>query len=318
VSSGSSQRGPTRQVIATLLRWADADIRDARRLDEADSPGNAALLARNAATRLVEAAVASEHGYIATPDAQSIDDRNPLKRVLLRLDLLPHDPLRLQQNGRPAAAVSTASLQRSLRDLAEALDRLLAHFGVDRAGSGAAKTDQPLLPPPPPPRRQPKPRPGAAAPREKPPAEPEREPATNAEIVKFPMPPGANRKRTSVTRRSSSLTSGVFWSLVDRWRIGDLDALKLIGHSGGLTAKGTRPRFKLTEGEAGVVAAMQALDAALEQIGLDPARWLSTPLGPAPFGGGAPLDIIRKHRLQGVRVVGRYVTQMGLRISLTE
>jgi hypothetical protein len=85
--------------------------------------------------------------------------------------------------------------------------------------------------------------------------------------------------------------------LVDHWQLPDLDALQLIGH-GGLTQKGTRPRFKLSDDEAAVVAAMRALDATLAQLSLDPATWLTTPLRPEPFRGAAPLDVIRKGRLQ--------------------
>jgi hypothetical protein len=116
----------------------------------------------------------------------------------------------------------------------------------------------------------------------------------------------------------AGLSSGTFWSLVDHWQLPDLDALQLIGHGGGLTQKGTRPRFKLSDSEAEVVAAMRSLDATLAQLSLDPATWLSTPLRPAPFRGAAPLDVIRKGRLQGLRDVSRYLTQMSLRLSLQQ
>jgi hypothetical protein len=106
--------------------------------------------------------------------------------------------------------------------------------------------------------------------------------------------------------------------MVDHWQLPDLEALQLIGHAGGLTQKGTRPRFKLSDSEAEIVAAMRALDATLAQLGLDPAQWLSTPLRPEPFRGATPLDIIRKGRLQGLRDVRRYLTQMSLRLSLQQ
>lgn len=98
----------------------------------------------------------------------------------------------------------------------------------------------------------------------------------------------------------------------------DLNALQLIGHGGGLTQKGTRPRFKLSDTEAEIVAAMRSLDASLAQLGLDPAQWLLTSLRPAPFRGATPLDLIRKGRLQGLRDVSRYLTQMSLRLSLKQ
>jgi hypothetical protein len=116
----------------------------------------------------------------------------------------------------------------------------------------------------------------------------------------------------------AGLSSGTFWSLVDHWQLPDLEALQLIGHAGGLTQKGARPRFKLSDREAEVVAAMRALDAALAQLGLDPAQWLSTPLRADPFRGAAPRDVIRKGRLQGLRDVRRYLTQMSLRLSLQQ
>jgi len=40
-------------------------------------------------------------------------------------------------------------------------------------------------------------------------------------------------------------TSTVFWALMDRWKLSDVEALNLIGHPGGLTKKGTRPRALL-------------------------------------------------------------------------
>jgi hypothetical protein len=116
----------------------------------------------------------------------------------------------------------------------------------------------------------------------------------------------------------AGLSSGTFWSLVDHWQLPDLEALQLIGHVGGLTQKGTRPRFKLSDSEAEVVAAMRALDATLAQLRLDPATWLSKPLRPEPFRGAAPREVIRKGRLQGLCDVGRYLTQMSLRLSLKQ
>ncbi|MFC7556436.1 hypothetical protein ACFQU7_35685 [Pseudoroseomonas wenyumeiae] len=123
--------------------------------------------------------------------------------------------------------------------------------------------------------------------------------------------PAAHAPRTG-------LSSGTFWSLVDHWKLPDLAALQLIGHAGGLTRKGTRPRFKLSDSETEVVAAMRALDATLAQLGLDPAQWLSTPLRPQPFRGAAPRDVIRKGRLQGLRDVSRHLMQMSLRLSLQQ
>jgi hypothetical protein len=98
----------------------------------------------------------------------------------------------------------------------------------------------------------------------------------------------------------------------------DLDALHLIGHGGGLTKAGTRPRFKLSEGEAEIAAAMRSLDATLAQLGLDPAEWLAAPLRPEPFRGTSPLAVIQQGQLQGLREVSRFLTQMSLRLSLKQ
>jgi hypothetical protein len=98
----------------------------------------------------------------------------------------------------------------------------------------------------------------------------------------------------------------------------DLDALQLIGHGGGLTRTGTRLRFKLSVGEAEIVAAMRSLDTTLAQLGLDPAEWLAKPLRPEPFRGATPLAVIQQGQLQGLRQISRYLTQMSLRLSLQQ
>jgi hypothetical protein len=119
-------------------------------------------------------------------------------------------------------------------------------------------------------------------------------------------------------RNHATLSSAVFWSLVDRWKLSDLDALQMIGHEGGLTKKGTRPRFKLSSSESEIVSAMRSLDATLEQLRLDPAQWLLAPLRPDPFRSASPLEVIRRGRLQAFRDLGRYLTQMSLRLSLKQ
>ena len=327
----AAKRTPVRQAIASLVRLAHDDARDARTLAEAGGTRNAASLLQSAISRLIEAVVASEQGYAGAPEIRRIDNRNPLKPSLVQLDAFLETPSALQRDGRLAEPPAAATVLEPLGLFTATLARFVQHVGVDLDDSGPAETAEPLRPvveaPPPPapaptPRRaeparrpassgrssQRKPRSRAAAASLKPaassPPQPKAAPAAAPE-------PAAHAPRTG-------LSSGTFWSLVDHWQLPDLDALELIGHAGGLTQKGTRPRFKLSDSEAEVVSAMRALDGTLTQLGLDPATWLSVPLRPDPFRGAAPRDVIRKGRLQGLRDVSRYLTQMSLRLSLQQ
>lgn len=112
---------------------------------------------------------------------------------------------------------------------------------------------------------------------------------------------------------ASSFPSAAFWTLMDRWRIDDLQALALIGHEGGLTKKGTRPRFRLQDEEAVRYASLRALDTALETLDLQPHDWLSTPRVEAPFGGGTPLALLQKG---GARELLHALNRQGLQAAL--
>jgi hypothetical protein len=328
----AADRTAVRQTIASLLRLAHDDARDAHTLAEAGGTRNAASLLHSAISRLIEAVVASEQGYAGPPEIRRIDNRNPLKPRLLQLDAFLETPSTLQKDGRLAASPSATPLLEPLRVFTETLERFVQHCGVDLDGSGPANTADPLRPvvvAPPSPTPAPKPRRAEPAQRKaaadsrpspsktrsrvaaastQPAASPSRQPAA--------APAAASKAAAHAPR--TGLSSGTFWSLVDHWQLPDLEALELIGHAGGLTQKGTRPRFKLSDSEAEVVAAMRALDATLSQLGLDPTTWLSAPLRPDPFRGAAPRDIIRKGRLQGLRDVSRYLIQMSLRLSLQQ
>ncbi|WP_147425981.1 hypothetical protein [Teichococcus wenyumeiae] len=302
----AGKRVSVRQMIASLLRLAHADAQDARRLAQAGGTRNAARLLRDAATRLIEAVVASEQGYAGPPETSRIDARNPLKASLLRLDALPQDLPALRRDGRLAALPPAASVLEPLGDLSATLDRLAQHFGVDLDGSAPAATADPLRPevqaPPPPP---------------KPPETPGREPA-QARRPPAKLSPSPEEKHDHRPRSRAGLSSGSFWSLADRWGLAAPDALALIGSDRGLSKSGARPRFKLTDSQAEILAAMRSLDAALGQLGLDPGPWLSAPLRPEPFRGARPLEVIRKRRLQGLRDVSRHLMQMSLRLSLQQ
>ncbi len=117
-------------------------------------------------------------------------------------------------------------------------------------------------------------------------------------------------------RPASSVPSAAFWTLMDRWRIGDADALALIGHPGGLTRKGTRPRFRLQGEEAVRFGALRALDLALETLGLAPADWLATGRPDAPLQGDTPLALLTRDGAQGARQLIRMLNRQGLKTAL--
>ncbi len=111
---------------------------------------------------------------------------------------------------------------------------------------------------------------------------------------------------------ANSVPSAAFWALMDRWRVGDLDALDLLGHGGGLTRKGTRPRFRLQGEEAACHAALRQLDTAFEALRLDPGDWLSAPRQEAPFNGDTALAMLRRDREAGARRLLRLLNRQGL------
>jgi hypothetical protein len=333
MTAPAATRTAVRQAIASLLRLAHDDARDARTLAEAGGTRNAASLLHSAISRLIEAVVASEQGYTGPPEIRRIDSRNPLKPSLLRLEAFLETPSALQQDGRLAEPPSAASLLAPLGLFTETLERFVQHCGVDLDGSGPADTADPLrpavvAPTPPPPIPAPKPR-RAEPDRRQAPGGRHSQSKTRSRIsAASPRPAASSPPQPEVAQAEApapaahsprtSLSSSTFWSLVDHWHLPDLDALQLIGHGGGLTRTGTRPRFKLSEGEAEIVAAMRSLDATLTQLGLNPAKWLAAPLRPEPFRGAPPLVIIRQGQLQGLRQVSRFLTQMSLRLSLKQ
>ncbi len=116
---------------------------------------------------------------------------------------------------------------------------------------------------------------------------------------------------------ADSLTSATFWTLMDRWRVADLDALALIGHGGGLTRKGTRPRFRLVGEEAARQAALRRLDGALEALGIDPSGWLRAVRKDPPFRGETPLAALTRDGEPAARQLLRLLNRQGLASALT-
>jgi hypothetical protein len=108
------------------------------------------------------------------------------------------------------------------------------------------------------------------------------------------------------------ITSTVFWALMDRWKLPDSEALNLIGHSGGLTKTGTRPRFKVVGKEAELFAHLREIDATLSPLVRDSGAWMRKPLKEAPFNGMTPLAYITQKGLEGAKAVERAVLMAGL------
>ena len=105
---------------------------------------------------------------------------------------------------------------------------------------------------------------------------------------------------------------------MDRWGIADLDALALLGHTGGLTKKGTRPRFKLTDAESDMFVHLRNVDGALSTLGLDPREWLTKPIAAPPFSGSTPIALMMQDHVAGARALSRYILRQGLRLSLQQ
>ena len=115
---------------------------------------------------------------------------------------------------------------------------------------------------------------------------------------------------------TGSVSSAAFWTLMDRWQVADLDALALIGHGGGLTKKGTRPRFRPEGEEAARYAALRRLDIALDALGIEPHGWLSAARPNAPFRGDTPLAVLMRDGEAGARQLLHLLNRQGLAAAL--
>jgi hypothetical protein len=68
-------------------------------------------------------------------------------------------------------------------------------------------------------------------------------------------------------------TSATLWSLMDRWRVSDEQALELVGYEGKLPTTGTRPPFKLSPEQERTVSTLLDVNTALSAAGFGPS-WL--------------------------------------------
>jgi hypothetical protein len=123
--------------------------------------------------------------------------------------------------------------------------------------------------------------------------------------------PGAQEQ--AVHREPRDYTSTMFWTLMDRWKMSDAEALALIGHAGGMTKKGTRPRFKVVGREAKLFGQLREIDAALSPLVDDAAAWIRQPIKEAPFRGQSVVAHITQHGSDGAREVERMVLMTALR-----
>ena len=72
---------------------------------------------------------------------------------------------------------------------------------------------------------------------------------------------------------------------MDRWRVADETALRLLGHEGGLTLQGKRPRFALTSEQAHRLTNLLAIDRLLTDLFGEDAAWLKCAHRSALFNG---------------------------------
>ncbi len=295
-----------------MLRRAERDRRDgAALLDD----GSARLLLALAARRLIQAVLVSEQGFAALRQATraaAIPVANPLRAGLLGLQELAEAseaaPAVPGADGRFAEQAAVSPDQAAA--LRRMIEQSLAGFEVAPQGDAPAGREAPLRPEPAP-RPEPEPvvRVAKASRAQAAPAQRQAEP-------RLFQAPGAGGTMIAPAA-AGPVGAAPFWSLMDRWAVDDAQALRLIGHAGGLTKKGMRPRFRLAGAEASQFRLLQQIDADLGSASLRPAEWLRAPAAKAgPLGGRSPLEHIAEAGEAGARAVHRMLLQEVLRRSM--
>jgi hypothetical protein len=328
------------RAVANLLRIAEADLKDADLLSSGRNPGNAPALVHLAVARLVQAVIASERGWPVGSDGSDdldlVPDENPLKPMLVSATRSrpSSGPPAVLKDGSAPVLPDRQKLREGILAARALLKNLAARFEVDLFGDGIAGRAAPIRPEP-----APMPKPAPAAIKAVPPRAPvaaRLQQAVPPERTKQQLPqpvtlsPGPPKRpppsepddiegRTPIETKSApnSTASTSFWLLMDRWSIPDIAALELIGHPGGLTKKGTRPRFKLVGQEVDMLRGLLEIDAALMPLQLDPRDWLNQPLKAEPFGGATPIVYLTRTHLKGIRDTIRYILQNGLELSMS-
>jgi hypothetical protein len=147
--------------------------------------------------------------------------------------------------------------------------------------------------------------------------EPPRRQTVPASSASISIAQGAGANDPALPRhRVPEVASTVFWSLMDHWKVPDLAALELIGHVGGLTKQGTRPRFRVKGEEAKLFSLLQEIDASLKSLGVAPDDWLRKPIAEKPFSGATPLEQIARHHREGAQAVIRRIMKASLLSSV--
>jgi hypothetical protein len=333
---------PLNRAVANLLRLASWNVKDAELLSAGRNPENAPFLMQWAVHRVVEAVVAAEHGWPLSAEPShlgQIPDENPLKLALARIVKLtrPPKPLALLPDGNIPQDFDREAFRRDVAAVRNLLQASSEKFGVDLLGDGPAEQAAPARPEAAPkavpPMARPKPQAVAeavTAPKSQPRAAPKRPAEDGIRRPSISVPDtragrGTEIEPHEVDGRSPidvaparpGLTSTAFWALMDRWNVPDLAALQLIGHPGGLSKKGTRPRFKMAGVEVEMMKLLVEMDQALVALGLDPKVWLNKPVPGAPFEGAAILTYLTENGLKGVRDTSRYILKNGLKLSMS-
>jgi len=330
----AADRSGTARELARLVGRAHEDLADAALL-AANGRRNAALLTGHAVRHALRAVSLSE-------GLESGDDL-PLD-VLLRA--VPPDHLLARET---AALATPPSLEQAGRLVAALADA----FGIDparpndpaarpvplrapRTESGGEAEARPvrtprsqpesrLKPQPKPgPKPQPEPQPKSELPPERPPARPPERLAgrlaapERATALSFAASFGPAPTARARADKEESYPGAEFWALIDRWDVPDLEALALIGHEGGLSKSGTRPRFRLRGDEARRFAGLRALDTALAVMGIPPPPWLRTAQRQPPYAGRTPLQVLREGGEDGATAVHHQLTREGLSRALSQ
>jgi hypothetical protein len=327
------------RAVANLLRLASSDIKDAEILASGRSPDNAPLLLHIAARRMIEAIIATERGWPVETDAvefSQISDENPAKLVLARISklALPPKPVGLLSDGSIPKTFDSEAFRRDVASVRKLLLELAGTFDVDLLRDGPAKQIAVIRPPPKaePPKVMEKPRetpaPARRATRKQlPPVRSKLSHNEKVRPISLPDTRAGPQVEASheVERRSPilvppgrpSITSAAFGQLMDRWNVPDLAALDLIGHQDGLSKKGTRRRFKLTDEEGEMVKLLFEIDQAMSSLQLDPKNWINKPIQAPPFAGAKPIAFLTKHGVKGVVATSRYLFKNGLKLSIS-
>ena len=112
------------------------------------------------------------------------------------------------------------------------------------------------------------------------------------------------------------MTTKAFWPLIDRWGIPDDKALLLLGHAGGLTSSGGRPRFTLKAEEVERLRYLREIGTALELMFQQAGPWLQQSASALPFRGLTPLDYMIARGTPGLAEVQRFLARWGLSQAL--